>query len=645
MFHILKRSHGIRIILMQTTRSMTCRNFCKELTKSDAMKGVCLLEDQIAIVRSTNDDSKLSISFELDGKKRNLQRKKEEPLGNTLKRIYLNAVAQPSKKQKKQKSSKDSKKVRTSGSDSAASEDKVPSDDFKVEIIAESTSSDGPLSEETVNSNAWKSGHILLIGNQKYQIDVNPPSVLSLELPDSMMSGFPVIPLVTLEFATRSDSKFLWYKRNLNSVKEESPMENKMNCCEENSKWTFIKEGFTYVPSNDDLGSKLKVICIPANLKRSGNFPKEAVSSVSVSAGPGLCPFDNRHIYTMKQTNGNKSFRVISYNILADTYASGEFARKVLYPYCMDYVLDIGYRRQLLLKEIIGYNADILCLQECDSKVFDCYLTHALEVEGFVGLFCQKAGEVPEGEALFFRKKLFTLVSQHDIPFTKALELECNNAIAKKLKGSEALLEKFMNRGQVGQIAVLRDLRDETRLICVVNTHLYFKPTAGHIRLLQIAVLLNYIHTVVTSLKTVSSCNSSEEPWECENPGKASKVALLLCGDLNSSPNRPVIEFLLNGHLDANHSVWKTDEPQESGLCLELSHSMKLFSACGFPEFTNFVNGFEATLDYIFADSEEFDVESIIPLPSREEVELYTALPSVVVPSDHLAIVCDLCWK
>ena len=30
---------------------------------------------------------------------------------------------------------------------------------------------------------------------------------------------------------------------------------------------------------------------------------------------------------------------------------------------------------------------------------------------------------------------------------------------------------------------------------------------------------------------------------------------------------------------------------------------------------------------------------------SHEEVMQYTALPNVVFPSDHLAIVCDLQWK
>lgn len=48
------------------------------------------------------------------------------------------------------------------------------------------------------------------------------------------------------------------------------------------------------------------------------------------------------------------SFRVVSYNILADLYADSDYTREVLFPYCPPYALSIDYRKQLFLKEIIG---------------------------------------------------------------------------------------------------------------------------------------------------------------------------------------------------------------------------------------------------------------------------------------------------
>jgi hypothetical protein len=34
----------------------------------------------------------------------------------------------------------------------------------------------------------------------------------------------------------------------------------------------------------------------------------------------------------------------------------------------------------------------------------------------------------------------------------------------------------------------------------------------------------------------------------------------------------------------------------------------------------------------------------VVPFPSKEELELYSGLPSPVYPSDHLALIADLQW-
>lgn len=54
------------------------------------------------------------------------------------------------------------------------------------------------------------------------------------------------------------------------------------------------------------------------------------------------------------RTENEFSFRIMSYNILADTYADSDYSKDVLFPYCPTYALDMDYRKQLILKEIIG---------------------------------------------------------------------------------------------------------------------------------------------------------------------------------------------------------------------------------------------------------------------------------------------------
>ena len=55
----------------------------------------------------------------------------------------------------------------------------------------------------------------------------------------------------------------------------------------------------------------------------------------------------------------------------------------------------------------LGYNADIICLQEVDKKVFEYDLKPILGKSGFVGLLRMKTGEVAEGSATFFRQSKF----------------------------------------------------------------------------------------------------------------------------------------------------------------------------------------------------------------------------------------------
>lgn len=133
----------------------------------------------------------------------------------------------------------------------------------------------------------------------------------------------------------------------------------------QDSSWVKVGGLRVYVPSNQDIGCRLKLVCTPKDGKRSG-LSKELVSVGAVEAGPGACTFDVRHMYTVKETEW-PTVRVVSYNILADVYAQTELSKNVLYPYCAPYALQLDYRQNLIKKELAGYNADIVCLQEVDK--------------------------------------------------------------------------------------------------------------------------------------------------------------------------------------------------------------------------------------------------------------------------------------
>lgn len=107
----------------------------------------------------------------------------------------------------------------------------------------------------------------------------------------------------------------------------------------------------------------------------------------AVEAGPGACTFDIRHMYTVKGTEW-PTVRVVSYNILADVYAQTELSKTVLYPYCAPYALQLDYRQNLIKKELAGYNADIICLQEVDKGRRWRRLNHPIREVSAVGQAC-----------------------------------------------------------------------------------------------------------------------------------------------------------------------------------------------------------------------------------------------------------------
>ena len=94
--------------------------------------------------------------------------------------------------------------------------------------------------------------------------------------------------------------------------------------------------------------------------------------------------------------------------------------------------------------------------------------------------------------------------------------------------GAEAVL----TWGNVGVVVVLREHVGVRRRICVANTHLVFNQKRGEIKLAQAAILA---HAAADAIA------------ECAGPGNAGTVAVVLGGDLNSTPDSKIVEFLIRG--------------------------------------------------------------------------------------------------
>lgn len=296
------------------------------------------------------------------------------------------------------------------------------------------------------------------------------------------------------------------------------------------------------------MGHHLKFVLTPGNAE--GNFGPvmEQISKNEIQAGPGQCPFETRHFFTQNRLDGD-SFRVVSYNILADLYADSDYTRTHLFPYCPAYALKVDYRKQLYIKELLGYNADIICLQEVDMKIFDYDLKPVLEdddSQGFRGVIAQK-GSSGEGIATFFRSNRFELLKTYNLNIGEQIKsLDVFSGLWQKIKSNEKLVERICDRATTLQLNLLKMEND--RYILVANTHLYFHPDADHIRLLQIGFSMLYIEDIYK--KTLESYNLQSE----------NQLAIVFCGDFNSVPECGIYRLITQRFVEKDFIDWSSSK-------------------------------------------------------------------------------------
>jgi CCR4-NOT transcription complex subunit 6 len=80
-------------------------------------------------------------------------------------------------------------------------------------------------------------------------------------------------------------------------------------------------------------------------------------------------------------------FSVLCYNILCQKYATSQ-----AYGYTPSWALSWEYRKDLIVSEVLGYNADIACLQEIQAKEYEGALGDIFKERGdYDGVFFPKS--------------------------------------------------------------------------------------------------------------------------------------------------------------------------------------------------------------------------------------------------------------
>lgn len=97
----------------------------------------------------------------------------------------------------------------------------------------------------------------LKMSDSFYEVVFNSPWVLSMNLPQSILAGFPVHPEnFETQYAKQNKCTFNWYKG--------LPLNEKGNALsEQHIQWELTGNKFIYTPNTQDVGMKLKFECIP----------------------------------------------------------------------------------------------------------------------------------------------------------------------------------------------------------------------------------------------------------------------------------------------------------------------------------------------------------------------------------------------
>ncbi|EDV26310.1 uncharacterized protein TRIADDRAFT_21945 [Trichoplax adhaerens] len=464
-------------------------------------------------------------------------------------------------------------------------------------------SSDQQVDGNCLNIDAWISHHKLYVGQISCDIILNPAEVSALSLPRIIMTQCTIYPEIRLESCQIHQCQFTWYRsrHHHNQGKRQ---------------WIKVSDQYSYMPTSNDIDCYLKVSC---KLPQQNTSEVEVISENPVMTGPSCHLLQQRFHYTETATT-NKEIRTVSYNILGESYVGSKYAKRI-YRNCPDYALDINYRQQLLMRELTSYNADLICLQEVSHETFNNRLKYGLQFQGFQGLWKSRVFDNNDGLAIFYKTSKFDLISQHDLDLNASIQKDSyQEALLNLIRPYDQLVHEVLSRSNVLQVALLRRKECNDQLICLANTHLYFRPLAEIIRLIQIQAITNHLSLISKSI---------------------SDLPVILCGDFNSAPSSDTYQFLTNGYCKSQSTA---DESYllKDAASFEFSHNLTFDALSQTLHCTHHTTNFSGTIDYIFGKRGYFNVKNAIPLLEVTNINANHGLPTTEFPSDHLAVICDI---
>lgn len=416
--------------------------------------------------------------------------------------------------------------------------------------------------------------------------------------------------------------------------------------------WVEIGFSETYEPTSYDIGCPLKLECVAIDRTKGIHLSEIEVRVTRPVIRFPSCPSrqmvavgsDEKYwnIEFRSHASDGLTFSVLSYNILADMYAKNVRTRW----FCPRWALVWQYRGKNLLKEIIGYNADIICLQEVQDDHFESLFEPELTKRGYSALYKKKTNAIysddkyiSEGCATFYRRDLFEEIMKYELDFKDRAKLLVDGSVEPELK-RPAIINRLA-KDNVALIVILQARKHgygpQSR-ICVVNTHVHAGNEYPDVKVFQVATLIHELKEIVRSNMPLLICADLNS---C--PGSDPHTLLTKCGIKSVEENDPSLNpFKIERHIELGHSL-QLESAYSSFLRSEgigEKHSSKMNPDNLEPLFTMSTPKGSKTLDYILYTADRLRVEGLLELPGKEHLgeteDCY--LPSRYWSSDHVAL-------
>lgn len=214
----------------------------------------------------------------------------------------------------------------------------------------------------------------------------------------------------------------------------------------------------------------------------------------------------------------------MTFNCLASCYA-----RPGTYPHCSDCYLNwFTYRQSHIINTLLSLinhrkkNVQFLALQEIDHPQEICF---QLQNNSFATFYEQKPNGKQDGLLIAWNVSQWKLY-QNSEPFVIQL-----NQFSDACSSENS--QNYYRKDFIAIYAIFEHRYLNNQFLILINTHLYWKPTAHDIRLRQIAYILNVVHLQMQILRKQQQMNAD--------------IAVIFCGDFNMLPNTMPFIYMKNG--------------------------------------------------------------------------------------------------